>query len=371
MTRRHQKGFSLLEIAVALGIVGILTAGALRLFTTYAEREQETSTARTIAQVEDALVLHAARTGRLPCPADSTPKADEAGREQSLGGGRCASGADMEGVPWRTLGIARDKIFDGWGNRITYAVDPSLTAFEALDMTGLNRGNGNNAGSGRNGNDSDDGGNGDDGNAADGCNQGNDKPVGNACNAPGNAGRDDDESDNGARGSNGQGQQNAGSRDDDDDDDDENGIGDEFASNGPSDGGGQSGNNGGASNGDGGDNGGGDTGQSVQDWLTGKGLEVRTDAGSRGFAFQSPAAGTGAAFVLVSHGPNGEGAFATAARVSDATNSSAAERENADGDSVFVDGERTMPGAETVFDDVVTSISVDALARKSGWYLSY
>jgi prepilin-type N-terminal cleavage/methylation domain-containing protein len=117
-------GFSLVEMAVVLIILGFVL-GAL-LLPLQAQRNQlfQSQTENTLALVKRTLLGYAQTHGRLPCPATAASN----GIEQPIGG----AAACMQAVgflPAATLGIqpvdAQGFALDGWGNRIRYAVTQS------------------------------------------------------------------------------------------------------------------------------------------------------------------------------------------------------------------------------------------------------
>ncbi len=112
---RRQRGFTLVELAVVLVIVGLLTGGGLAAFTAAAEQRLRREQAQQLAQVRSALYGFALRHGRLPC-ADRDDPPD--GVEDYVGPD-CAPGADAGALPWATLGVARS---DAWGNPLYYSV---------------------------------------------------------------------------------------------------------------------------------------------------------------------------------------------------------------------------------------------------------
>lgn len=142
-------GFSLLEMAVVLVIIGLLLAGMLLPMSAQMDDRKMKETQKQIDEITQALVGFTVANGRLPCPADPTKAtgAANAGLED-LGAATCnrTSGA----VPWSTLGVAET---DAWGRRFTYAVTgtfaqtianaiatlPAWTASTAYDLNTLAR----------------------------------------------------------------------------------------------------------------------------------------------------------------------------------------------------------------------------------------
>jgi prepilin-type N-terminal cleavage/methylation domain-containing protein len=127
------RGFSLVELAVALAIVALLIAGALIPLSTQMDVRNVADTRRTMESIRDAIIGFAQANGRLPCPAAGTvPRGgtDAAGRpagaEQlnptTLPPPSTATCANSFGVvPWTTLGVPET---DGWGRRFSYWVSP-------------------------------------------------------------------------------------------------------------------------------------------------------------------------------------------------------------------------------------------------------
>lgn len=128
--RKLQQGFSLIEIAVVLFIVGLLTAGLLPTLTSQIEQRRRAETNKQLEEVKEALMGYASIYGRLPCPASTTSNGAEsfaAGGDAS--NGNCSNFYDGF-VPAATLGITttvdssgnKGYAVDSWGNRIRYAV---------------------------------------------------------------------------------------------------------------------------------------------------------------------------------------------------------------------------------------------------------
>lgn len=122
------QGFTLVELAIVLIIVGLLIGGIVVSIGAQQENAARNATERKVSEVIDALIGYAAANNRLPCPAappdDPTP-AKRVGAEQPAGGGNCEY--DWIGfVPARTLGLgptdANGYLLDAWGNPIRYAI---------------------------------------------------------------------------------------------------------------------------------------------------------------------------------------------------------------------------------------------------------
>lgn len=129
--RIKQKGFSLIELALVLLIVGILSVGGVGLLSGLTKRKQYSDTRTSLELVNVALVNFVSRAGRLPCPADGSTSA---GTEVRTAAGACT--AQLTGVvPWLTLGVSEADILDGWSSRITYRVAPELALDDAMNLS--------------------------------------------------------------------------------------------------------------------------------------------------------------------------------------------------------------------------------------------
>lgn len=120
---RLSRGFSLVEMAVVLFIVGLLLGGALLTLTAQQEQRNHEETQRRLNAAVDALIGFAVLNGRLPCPGSAS------GDEDPAGGGTCTTNYGGF-LPARTIGFqptdAAGFGVDVWGNRIRYAVSASL-----------------------------------------------------------------------------------------------------------------------------------------------------------------------------------------------------------------------------------------------------
>ena len=130
------RGFTLVEIAVVLVILGLLFTLLAGVATSLLAQQKRELTRSRLAGVDAALTLFVSQNQRLPCGADGTlaSGAGGAGAEQ-WAAGACTTAQANGVVPWRALGLAEQDITDGWGNRMTYRVATPLVAINAMNFT--------------------------------------------------------------------------------------------------------------------------------------------------------------------------------------------------------------------------------------------
>lgn len=128
----RSKGFTLVELAVALLIVGLLMASALIPLSAQIEVRNVADTRRTVDQVKDAIIGFAQANGRLPCPANGASAAGTAGAglEQYDAVTTKSCTVALGVVPWATLGVPET---DAWGRRFTYRVSPAFADDSSLN----------------------------------------------------------------------------------------------------------------------------------------------------------------------------------------------------------------------------------------------
>ncbi len=114
---RRQRGFTLVEIAIVLVIVGLLIGGMITPLSSQLEQKKIRDTQQAMEQARDALFGYALRNGYLPCPAISAVN----GLEDRTGS---ACNKRYGYLPWTTLGVAR---LDGWNRILGYTVTPAFS----------------------------------------------------------------------------------------------------------------------------------------------------------------------------------------------------------------------------------------------------
>jgi len=119
-TMIRSKGFSLVELAVALAIIALLIAGALIPLSTQMDVRNVADSRRSMESIREAIIGFTQANGRLPCPATGTVAAGVAGAGTEQVSGTVCNAA-FGAVPWATLGVPET---DGWSRRFSYWVSP-------------------------------------------------------------------------------------------------------------------------------------------------------------------------------------------------------------------------------------------------------
>ena len=117
---KQLKGFTLVELAVVLVLIGIVMTMGLKMVTATLENASYSETKAKQELIKTALIGFLRTNGRLPCPDNTGSAAVASGVEVSPCQATAADGYGV--VPWVTLGIPRDSVVDGWGNYFTYRV---------------------------------------------------------------------------------------------------------------------------------------------------------------------------------------------------------------------------------------------------------
>ena len=114
--RSRHAGFTIVEIAIVLLVVGLMIGGLVAPLSSQLEQRRVSNTERVMEDAREALFGFALRNNYLPCPAISAID----GREDRAGS---ICNKRYGYLPWATLGVQR---LDGWGRVLAYSVTPSF-----------------------------------------------------------------------------------------------------------------------------------------------------------------------------------------------------------------------------------------------------
>jgi len=149
---RATRGFTLLEMAMVLAIIGLIMGTILSMTKTLSSSSKIAATQSKEALIKAALINFIAVNNRLPCPADPTATASTAGTisttPPSTFGAETVNAATPKGcgmplntgvyagvVPWATLGLTQDAAVDGYNQFFTYLV--AATAIKTVPVTAI------------------------------------------------------------------------------------------------------------------------------------------------------------------------------------------------------------------------------------------
>ncbi len=137
-----QSGFTLIELAIVLVIIGVLIGSFLGTLGSRIDTTRRAEAQDDLEVIKSALLGYAFSSGGpyLPCPctadcdADADNPAVQPGQENRTGG-TCTAGAAVGYLPWGTLGL---KPADSWNTLYRYWVDPDFSDSSAGNEFDLN-----------------------------------------------------------------------------------------------------------------------------------------------------------------------------------------------------------------------------------------
>jgi prepilin-type N-terminal cleavage/methylation domain-containing protein len=119
----NRSGFTLVEMAIVMVIVGLMLGGLMMSLSQTTENTRRNDAQTQLAEIVEALYGYAQANGRLPCPA--TPASTGAEAQTPPGSGVCTRQHGF--VPSATLGLkgavnADGLLLDPWNNPFRYSV---------------------------------------------------------------------------------------------------------------------------------------------------------------------------------------------------------------------------------------------------------
>jgi prepilin-type N-terminal cleavage/methylation domain-containing protein len=134
-SRTKSTGFTLVEIAVVLVIMGLIAAMLFAGIRSATTSSRYKATSQALQNADAALVNYVSLTRHLPCPAKGNLVVGDPAAGVALV--TCNNAGDQTNgvVPWVTLGIPQADVVDGFGNLITYRVFAPLVLDQAMNFT--------------------------------------------------------------------------------------------------------------------------------------------------------------------------------------------------------------------------------------------
>ncbi len=131
LSARSRVGFSILELTIVLAIIAIIAGAGMSMATNSIKIADRIGTQEKLNTIKLALDSFAKTYGYLPCPFDRSlvPSGAAFGVENRSGascGVLISSNVAIGGVPVRTLGLPDSYASDAWGNKLTYGVSVGL-----------------------------------------------------------------------------------------------------------------------------------------------------------------------------------------------------------------------------------------------------
>ncbi len=139
----QKRGFSLLELSVVLGIIALIAGAGISMASGAMKAADRITTQERLNTIKLALDSYGKTYGYLPCPFDRALATSSAsfGVENRSGAHNCGATNGTSfinnaglvittgGIPVRTLGLPDNYASDAWGNKFTYVVGNNTISF--------------------------------------------------------------------------------------------------------------------------------------------------------------------------------------------------------------------------------------------------
>lgn len=150
--KKNEHGFSLLETAIVMVLIGLVIAPAISIYHTQRIKADWDGTEKNVDASVDELGGYRSVYGHYPCPASRTaiPGDVNYGHEDctvhpvdTCVGGTCTFTSNIAGqqvlagsIPFKTLNLQESETYDKYLNRLSYAVTLDLTDSTTFDLAG-------------------------------------------------------------------------------------------------------------------------------------------------------------------------------------------------------------------------------------------
>ncbi|HEY8189039.1 MAG TPA: type II secretion system protein, partial [Micavibrio sp.] len=149
-----EAGYNLIEICIAMLIVGVLLASGAAAYSNYKKNQVSSITTANVASMAEAINSYRTLYGAYPCPAplDQPRQGPNYGKPDCAttpAPGNCSNGICIQSsvdaakgnirigaLPFRVLNIDDEDTYDAYGSRLYYAVTDNLTNRSTYSETG-------------------------------------------------------------------------------------------------------------------------------------------------------------------------------------------------------------------------------------------
>lgn len=126
MHTKQQAGFTLVELAVVVFLVGLMASLGLSALNAQLVSASISTTKKKQETIKDALIFYLGKNKRLPCPSTNRNPPDGIESRANSLPANCTGYFGI--IPYAELGLPRSAALDGWENFFSYAVTRQWTA---------------------------------------------------------------------------------------------------------------------------------------------------------------------------------------------------------------------------------------------------
>jgi prepilin-type N-terminal cleavage/methylation domain-containing protein len=132
---KRNRGFTFIELSISLFLMSIIAISMVAISNAVSTYNKKKLTEQKLNKIEQAISIFLTNNERLPCPASlllDDSQSTFGVEDTSFGAGITESGTSNKlaygQVPTKTLNLSDEYAFDGWGNKISYAVQDDFAS---------------------------------------------------------------------------------------------------------------------------------------------------------------------------------------------------------------------------------------------------
>lgn len=126
MHTKQQSGFTLVELAVVVFLVGLMASLGLSALNAQMASASISATKKKQETIKDALIFYLGKYKRLPCPSTNINPPNGIESRANSFPANCTGYFGI--IPYAELGLSKNAAMDGWENFFSYAVSPQWTS---------------------------------------------------------------------------------------------------------------------------------------------------------------------------------------------------------------------------------------------------